>query len=71
MRSRELMDKKPEKHETMEEYHVVPMDDVIEHKDDESCPCSPFIDPKNSWEQKEKQTNAVVWIHRCIKELRH
>ena len=64
------MDNEKDQFIILEEIHILPMDDVIEHKDLESCDCSPYICPENAWLQKEGVSNNIIWVHRCIRELR-
>lgn len=48
------------------EYHVMPMDDCIEHEDKHDCVCEPDLDAENEWLVLEGLSDSIIWIHRHI-----
>jgi hypothetical protein len=58
------MDK--ESQDQIQEIHVMPTKDCIEHIESEECLCSPIHDAKNKWDLKEGRADKVVWGHTLI-----
>lgn len=57
--------------EIITESHIMPMDDVIEHKESENCECCPEWDPENRKHFEEEKTSQIVWVHKRIKDELH
>ena len=49
----------------MEDYHIVPNNDIIEHKDHPMCECCPSYD-KTLY----RSTGKLFWLHNRIKETK-
>lgn len=55
-----------EQRENLEEIHVMPTKDCIEHTESMECLCSPKLDGRNQWDIKEGRSDKVVVIHTLI-----
>jgi hypothetical protein len=46
---------------------VVPVDDILEHEDCETCWCDPIWDGKNQWDVEEGLDEKIVYVHRFVR----
>lgn len=53
----------------VQEYHVVPIEDIMEHDDSTECWCDPYWDQENYADYMEGKANKIVIAHRKVKEI--
>ena len=52
--------------EEMQEIHLMPTNDCVEHEESHKCVCEPHHDGQNAWDLKEGIADKILWIHKCI-----
>lgn len=51
----------------MDDIHVMPQVDIIEHIESPKCPCQPYQDADNAKDVACGDAEAIVWVHNIMK----
>ena len=59
------------RHESVDEVHIVPNDDVIIHEDSDTCECCPVWDEENRKDFEDGKASKMIWVHNRLKDNLH